>query len=201
LPYWIGGSYGDAGGLERAEAVGAHGIQVGTLFAFSDESGLDADYKRRVIENSRAGKVSVFTDPVGSPTGFPFKVINLPGTNALQDLYEDRKRVCDLGYLREAYETDKGQVGWRCASEPLASYERRGGDLERTKGRKCLCNGLMANIGMAQHRRKSGEDERALLTAGDHAKRFAEFLPEGVMSYSALDVIKFLKSETALIGG
>lgn len=199
LPFWIGGSYGDAGGLARAEALGAHGIQVGTLFAFSNESGLDADYRRRVIESSRAGDVSVFTDPVGSPTGFPFKVVNLPGTNALQDLYEARKRVCDLGYLREAYETDKGDVGWRCPSEPLASFERRGGALERTAGRKCLCNGLMANIGHPQLR-PSGEHERALLTAGDHAKRFAEFLPAGATSYSARDVVRFLLGETPLIG-
>ena len=151
--------------------------------------------------DSRAGDVSVFTDPVGSPTGFPFKVVDLPGTNAIPTEYKARRRVCDLGYLREAYETDKGTVGWRCASEPLASYERRGGDLERTQGRKCLCNGLMANIGMPQFRRSDGSHERALLTAGDHARRFAEFLPENVMSYSARDVVKFLTGETPLIGG
>ena len=39
LPFWLGGSYGDSFKLETAEALGAQGIQVGTAFAFCEESG------------------------------------------------------------------------------------------------------------------------------------------------------------------
>ncbi len=49
-------------------------MQVGTSFAFSKESGLAADVKQFVLRKVLDGDLSVFTDPVASPTGFPFKV-------------------------------------------------------------------------------------------------------------------------------
>jgi hypothetical protein len=48
--------------------------QVGTSFAFSKESGLAADVKQFVLRKVLDGDLSVYTDPVASPTGFPFKV-------------------------------------------------------------------------------------------------------------------------------
>ena len=38
------------------------------------------DYKRRLIAKSIAGDARVVTNPVASPTGFPFKVAKLEGT-------------------------------------------------------------------------------------------------------------------------
>ncbi len=80
LPFWLAGSYGDAARLQQALELGASGIQVGTAFAFCDESGLAAELKESVIAASRAGQLAIFTDPHASPTGFPFKVLSVPGT-------------------------------------------------------------------------------------------------------------------------
>ena len=41
LPFWLAGGHGTNEGLQEALAAGAAGIQVGTAFAFCDESGLD----------------------------------------------------------------------------------------------------------------------------------------------------------------
>jgi nitronate monooxygenase len=80
LPFWLAGSFGRPGRLSDALSLGAAGIQVGTAFAFCEESGIDPDLKARVIRLSRLGQASVFTDPVASPTGFPFKVAQVPGS-------------------------------------------------------------------------------------------------------------------------
>ena len=43
LPFWVAGGAGTVGAVAHAKASGAHGVQVGTLFAFCEESGIDAD--------------------------------------------------------------------------------------------------------------------------------------------------------------
>ena len=48
----------------------------------------------------------------------------------------------------------------------MACYVAKGGKIEDTVGRKCLCNALLANIGHAQLR-KDGTVEPALVTVGD----------------------------------
>ena len=55
--------------------------------------------------------------------------------------------MCNLGYLRTAYKRPDGRIGYRCASEPVNDWIKKGGDLQATQGRKCLCNALMANAG------------------------------------------------------
>ncbi|MEJ2218979.1 MAG: nitronate monooxygenase, partial [Gemmatimonadota bacterium] len=82
LPFWLAGGMGSPEGLAQARADGAAGIQVGTLFAYSDESGLDQCYKDRVLAKVRSGEIDVVTDDRASPTGFPFKVVQLEGSNA-----------------------------------------------------------------------------------------------------------------------
>ena len=64
LPFWLAGSYGRPGKLAEAQALGAAGIQVGTAFAFCEESGILADLKQQVIQLSCEGKARVFTDPL-----------------------------------------------------------------------------------------------------------------------------------------
>ena len=97
--------------------------------------------------------MTVRNDAAASPTGFPFKVPGLPGTLAGEDLYEAREQLCGLSYLREPVERADGSVGYRCAAEPVDAYVRKGGAIEATVGRKCLCNALMADVGLGQHRR------------------------------------------------
>ena len=102
--------------------AGAAGIQVGTAFAFCEESGLDARYKELVLKMALAGAANVFTHPVASPTGFPFKVARVEGSLSEEEDYLLRTRVCDLGYLREAYRRDDASIGHRCPSEPAAAW-------------------------------------------------------------------------------
>lgn len=191
VPFWLAGGYGNAEKLRDALSEGAAGIQVGTAFAFSEESGMRADLKARLIEQARASLGEVFTDPLASPTGFPFKVAQLDGTASSFPIYQERKRVCDLGYLREPYATETGGIGYRCAAEPVANYVAKGGKVEDTVGRKCLCNALLANIGHAQTR-KDGSVEVPLVTVGDDLNTIAQFLTPGRDSYSAVDVVRSL---------
>lgn len=194
-PFWLAGGFGNAQKLREAVEEGAAGIQVGTAFAFSEESGMRPDLKKMLLAQAVAGTGEVFTDPLASPTGFPFKVAQLNGTSSDEGVYQARKRVCDLGYLREPYATPEGSIGYRCASEPVATYVAKGGKVEDTVGRKCLCNALMANIGHAQTR-KDAAAEPALVTTGDDLNTVVQFLKPGATSYSAVDVVRQLLGES-----
>ena len=154
LPFWLAGGYGTAEKLREALAAGATGVQVGTAFAFCAESGLRDDYKQALVKKAISGEARVFTDPLASPTGFPFKAAQLEGTVSEREVYLARPRICDLGYLREAYRTAEGTIDYRCAGEPVTVYLSKGGKVENTVGRKCLCNALMANIGHPQVRER-----------------------------------------------
>ncbi|MBU2573286.1 MAG: nitronate monooxygenase, partial [Elusimicrobia bacterium] len=54
------------------------------------------------------------TDTMVSPTGFPFKVAQLPGTLADGAVYQGRRRVCDISMLQANYLTAEGELGYRC---------------------------------------------------------------------------------------
>ncbi len=188
LPFWLAGGYGTAEGLKEALAVGAAGIQTGTAFAFCTESGLASDLKEALVGQAVAGTVDIFTDPKASPTGYPFKVARLEGTVSEEGEYAARKRICDLGYLRHLYKKEDGSIGYRCPSEPVEAYVKKGGAEEETVGRKCLCNGLMSNIGLAQIQR-DGYLEKPFITTGLDLKNIGRFIKEGKKSYTAQDVI------------
>lgn len=191
LPFWLAGGTGSPGQLEAALRAGAAGVQVGTLFAYSEESGIAPEIKKQVLEQVKAGEVDVKTDLRASPTGFPFKVVQLEGTNAEAESYQERTRVCDLGYLRTAYRREDGTLGYRCPAEPVGTYVKKGGSEGDTEGRKCLCNALMADVGHPQMR-KDGP-ERPLVTSGDDLERILRFT-HGRTSYTAGEVIDYLLS-------
>lgn len=155
LPFWIGGGFATAGKLAEAKASGAVGVQIGTAFACCEESGMAPSLKKKLIALAKARAVRVFTDPFASPTGFPFKVAQVEGTLSEKKVYEERRRICDMGYLRVAYKRPDGSTGFRCASEPVESYTRKGGKEEDTEKRICLCNALMAAAGLGQIRKRA----------------------------------------------
>jgi len=194
VPFWLAGGYGNADKVKEAVEQGAAGVQVGTAFAFSEESGMRTDLKRTLLAQATAGTGKVFTDPLASPTGFPFKVAQLAGSYSDEQVAQARTRVCDLGYLREPYAIDAEKIGYRCSAEPVANYVAKGGKIEDTVGRKCLCNALMANIGHAQTR-KDGNIEPPLVTIGDDLNSAAHFLSAERESYSAAEVVRELLSK------
>jgi NAD(P)H-dependent flavin oxidoreductase YrpB (nitropropane dioxygenase family) len=186
LPFWLAGGAGSPQRLVDALAAGAAGIQVGTLFAFCNESGFADHLKRDVLDHAARGEVDVITDPRASPTGYPFKVVRWAGDESAEGM---RERKCDLGYLRLAYRREDGRVDYRCAAEPIDDYVRKGGLEADTAGRRCLCNALTANIGQPQVRAHSFEPP--LLTSGDDLLSIAAFLG-GRTTYSADEVIDYL---------
>jgi hypothetical protein len=117
--------------------------------------------------------------------------VDLPGTLSDPGVYRRRERVCDLGYLRQAYEREDGSIGWRCPAEPVADYVQKGGDAADTEGRRCLCNALLANVGMAQTL-GNGAREPMLITSGDDAATVSRFLTGDGSGYSAADVVDYL---------
>jgi nitronate monooxygenase len=194
LPFWLAGGYGSREQLLEAQALGAAGVQVGTAFAFCEESGLNRSLKMKILDALSRGGATVKTDPLASPTGFPFKVVDVEGTIGEVETGNQRKRICDLGYLREPYRKENGNVGYRCPSEPVDDYVKKGGKIEDTVGRRCLCNGLVATMGLGQER-KDGSVELPLVTAGDDLKYVLRFLPKGQMLYKAVDVLRVLLGE------
>jgi nitronate monooxygenase len=188
----MAGSFATPARLAEALQAGAAGIQVGTAFAFCDESGVEASLKSRVLRSvASAGGLDVFTDPLASPTGFPFKVAQLDGTLSSPEIYAERERVCDLGYLRRPYLKAPGKIAFRCPGEPVDHFVNKGGELAETVGRKCICNGLLATIGLGQIHH-AGYHEPALLTTGDDVAGLSRFIGNNRDHYSAADVIHHL---------
>ena len=196
LPFWLAGGFATPEQLANALALGAVGVQVGTLFAFSHESDLTPAIKQQVLEQSRRHEVTVFTDPLASPTGFPFKVVQTSGSLSDHDLYLQRPRICDLAYLCRPYLRPDGVVGYRCPAEPEAHYVKKGGDIADTIGRKCVCNALFGSIGLGQVQ-PSGDLELALVTAGDDVAHIARLIAPGQDSYSAMDVVRYMLAAPA----
>ena len=189
LPFWLAGGYATAEQVQQARTAGAAGVQVGTLFALCEESGLDPAIRQELLAELSVGELVVRTDPRASPTGFPFKVATLKGTMSQAEEYADRPRLCDLSYLRIPYERAPGDVGYRCPAEPVHMYVRKGGDIADIVGRKCLCNGLTAGIQLGQNRR-DGYREVPIVTLGADLEGVAQMLsdlPDGWTAVQAID--------------
>ncbi|MDO5737596.1 MAG: nitronate monooxygenase [Propionibacteriaceae bacterium] len=189
LPFWLAGGYATPEKIAEARAAGAEGVQTGTLFAMAAESGLKPSLRNRLVSQLAAGSLKVRNDPRASPTGFPFKVAELSDTLSQESNHQARERICDLGYLRAPVERPDGSIAYRCPSEPTHMYLRKGGDESDTVGRKCLCNALMANVGLGQLR-KGGYEEEAAVTLGQDlvgAQTLVEVHPEGWTARQAVD--------------
>lgn len=222
VPFWLGGSRSDPDSLEASVAVGASGVQVGTLFAFCRESGFLPELKKRFLQLVEAGRMRVFTHPGASPTGYPIKMALLEGTVAEEEEFSHRNRVCNLGLLRHIYRKDQinrndqgategssaetaataaqvsppsgpdiSSLGYRCPAEPVESFVRKGGDGSAAAQARCLCNGLLASIGLAMEY-AGGYLEKPLLVPGEYLNSLRALIRRVGYDYSAADVIRFL---------
>jgi nitronate monooxygenase len=191
VPFYLAGGYGAPEKLRDAVASGAAGVQVGTAFAFCVESGFMRVLKEGALAKAAREVSRVITDVLASPTGFPFKVLSLEGTLSEVREYLARPRVCNLGFLQALYRKADGAVGYRCPAEPEASWIAKGGEPEQTKGRKCLCNALIANLGLGLEQ-PNGYRERALVTVGAAFERVRALIRGDGEPYSAKDVIEFI---------
>lgn len=187
LPVWIAGGMGSPEGLAEAKDLGAVGVQVGTAFAMSQESGLAPHLREEMMAKLRGETLTVRNDLLASPTGFPFKVAKRDDAQ--------RPRLCDLGYLRTPYERENGKIGYRCPAEPVDEYVAKGGDIADTEGRACLCNGLMATTGLGQTR-KDGYVEPPVVTLGQDLSSCEALLAMHPDGWGASDVIDWIKGGT-----
>ncbi len=147
-----------------------------------------------MIARVEDGTAAVRTDPRASPTGFPFKVVEL------------RRHALGGGGLRGS--ASASAISASCAA-PIAattaasaiaappSRSRRSSPRAATRtqtvGRKCLCNSLLANVGLAEPQ-VHGAPEPPLLTAGDDLDALRLFLPPGEHDYGVAEVLAALHS-------
>ncbi|WP_291377641.1 nitronate monooxygenase [Demequina sp.] len=189
MPFWLAGTYGTPEGLVAAKEAGAVGVQVGTLFALSNDANFEPSIRKELVSHVADGTLRVTTDLRASPTGFPFKVAELEGSLSEPEVVEARPRLCDLGFLGVPFVKPNGKVDNRCAAEPERPFARKGGKPEDAAGRLCLCNALMANVGLGQTR-ATGYVEKPLITLGadlEGPRRLAERHPGGWTAREALE--------------
>lgn len=193
VPFFLAGGYVTPEILNKVfNDIGAAGIQVGTIFALTKESGFTEDIKLTIINKIKNNTLKIFTDSLASPTGFPFKVAQIEGTLSDKDVYNNRPRICNLRYLAEIYKNEMGDIGYRCPAEPIEDYVKKGGNIEEANGRKCLCNALLANIGYGTIY-KNGYKEPYLITLGESTTLISHLLPPAGLPL-AKDVTEKLKS-------
>ena len=193
LPFWLAGGYGTPAKVKEALEIGATGVQVGSLFALARESGIVDDLRDEVLSELNKGELEVRTEPKTSSTGFPFKVVEINGTASDSDVYEARHRQCDLGYLRSPFQRPDGGIGYRCSGEPIKTFEFKGGAVGEAENVKCLCNALMANIGLGQTRWGTYH-EPPLLTLGSDLAGAKELSALHSGCWTSAEVVDYLMS-------
>jgi nitronate monooxygenase len=132
--------------IVRFVKMGCSGVQMGTRFLATHESGAEAEYKQLIVE-STPDDIEL-ASKVGSPCGMLFRVLK-KSPFYQQALARERAPKCDKGYL-----LNKGH----CPSK----YEN-----EKTF---CICNGLLASISLNKL------NEKNLYTVGSNAHRVDRIL-------------------------
>lgn len=189
ISFWIAGSFASPEKLAEAQALGAVGIQAGSIFALSEDSGMDPKYRAEMRRIGYRGELMIRTEANASPTGFPFKVPQLSGTISEQAVYEKRVRNCSRKALQFPAMLPDGKIVFRCAAEPIDDYLRKGGRLEDTIGARCLCNGLFAAAGLGD------PNELPIFTLGDDVGFLPHLMCNEGDSYYAVDAINWLLSQ------
>ncbi len=203
-PFWLAGGYGSHEKFQVARAAGARGVQVGSAFALAEESGMNADYRAAILKALHEGvdDADLVRTTLFSPTGFAFKVVQLKGTLSEPEVYEARRRVCDIGLLQQlgvskSDEDGERRLFQRCAAAPIENYTQHRGLERNTEERRCLCNGLLACVGLGQVKEAHGDvaEEPAIVTLGDHLDGIRRLSRHGQVHYWASDVVADILGE------
>ena len=198
IRFWLAGGDGSREKLQEALAAGATGVQVGTVFALAEESGMKATYRSAILAELKKGTedAALVQTTLVSPTGFPFKVVQLSGTLADKAVYAARRRVCDLGLLQQrglskAAADGTRRLFQRCPAAPLEDFIGKRGLPLNTEGRRCLCNGLLSCVGLGQTGLNGGElvEEPAIVTLGNHLDGVRRLSRQGQTPYFVRDVL------------
>lgn len=127
-------------------AQGAAGVQMGTRFLATEESGASLEFKEALVDCG-ADAIVIAVRP-GSPCQLPFRVLKSSGM-FVEASGGSRKAKCDKGYLL--------REGKCLAKDDASSFF-------------CICNGLLCAAGID----KSGE--MPLYTVGTNASRVSKIL-------------------------
>jgi NAD(P)H-dependent flavin oxidoreductase YrpB (nitropropane dioxygenase family) len=208
-PFWLAGNFKTADGkmqqastpegLRASKIQGAKGIQVGSIFALCEDSGFVPEARHELVDQALGDGIKVVTSATASSTGYPFKVAQLEGTLSDEEVYKGRKPVCDLGFLCDSHIKD-GKVIFSCPAEPVDKHLKKGGQLADTIARLCLCNGLLATVGLGQVRinRATGEEyhEPPVFTLGDGVNEAVRGIAgdRGYPRFWAKDVLAWLRT-------
>jgi NAD(P)H-dependent flavin oxidoreductase YrpB (nitropropane dioxygenase family) len=198
LPFWLAGGYGSREKLAQALAAGATGVQAGSVFALAEESGMKSIYRNAILNGlkDRTDDPALVLTTLFSPTGFPFKVAQLDGTLADEAIFSTRRRVCDIGLLQQRGLDKPAADGTRrlfqrCPAAPVEGFLNKRGLEHNTTDRRCLCNGLLACVGLGQVAERKGErvEEPAIVTLGNHLDGVRRLSRDGQVTYWARDVV------------
>jgi NAD(P)H-dependent flavin oxidoreductase YrpB (nitropropane dioxygenase family) len=207
LPFWLAGGYGSRERLQYALDAGATGVQVGTVFALTQESGMKPAYRIAILNALKKGAddASLVHTTMFSPTGFPFKVAQLAGTVADDAVFAARRRVCDVGLLQRRGLGKPAADGTRrlfhrCRAEPISSFVNKRGLQRNTVEQRCLCNGLLACVGLGQGGEQKGElvEEPAIVTLGNDLDGVRRLSRHGQLPYWVRDVVADILGEGLL---
>ena len=136
-----GGIYSHAD-IKKYIDMGCAGVQMGTRFLATHESGAEEEYKRFIVESTEDD--IELASRVGSPCGMLFRVLK-KAPFYQQALRHERAPNCDKGYL-----LNKG----KCPSK------------EENEKTFCICNGLLSSVSM-----NNKPEEKKLYTVGAYAHR------------------------------
>jgi len=198
VPFWLAGGYGSRPKLQEALAAGANGVQTGTVFALAEESGMKPEYRSAILAAMKNGvdDADLVHTTIFSPTGFAFKVVQIEGTLSEDEVYESRRRVCDIGMLQmrgfsKPDEHGQRTLFQRCPAGPIDSYIKQRGLERNTDERRCLCNGLLSCVGLGQVKEIQGElvEEPAIVTLGNHLDGVRRLSRQGQSHYYVQDVV------------
>ncbi|KKP89102.1 MAG: 2-nitropropane dioxygenase, NPD [Berkelbacteria bacterium GW2011_GWA2_35_9] len=185
IPYWLAGGFASPEKIAYAISLGASGVQIGSIFALCNESEIDQNLKKILLRNGYNNIQTIITSDF-SPTGYPFKVAEVINTLSERCVFENDTRKCDKGYLVTYYRDQDGNINSRCPAEPLSVYLKKGGKIEDTQDKRCLCNGLLKTVG------KGDDGRHAIITLGDDLSFLKHLMNNAEDSYSVSDVIKYL---------
>jgi NAD(P)H-dependent flavin oxidoreductase YrpB (nitropropane dioxygenase family) len=198
LPFWLAGGYGSHEKLQQAIKEGAVGVQAGSIFALAEESGMKPTHRTAILNKLKKGDddAGLVLTTLFSPTGFPFKVVQLDGTLADETVYANRPRVCDIGLLQQ-YGLSKPaadgtrRIFQRCPAAPVEGFVNKRGLEHNTENRRCLCNGLLAGVGLGQVAERKGDlvEEPAIVTLGNHLDGIRRLSHHGQNPYWARDAV------------
>ncbi len=198
IPFWLAGGYGSHARLQDALSAGATGVQVGSAFALAEESGMKPEYRSAILKALRSGidDASLVKTTVHSPTGFAFKVVQLKETLSEDEVYQARRRICDIGLLQQRGLSKPDEDGirtlfQRCPAAPIEQYVGNRGIERNTEDRRCLCNGLLACVGLGQVKKQDGvwTEEPAIVTLGSRLDGVRRLSRQGQTPYHAQDVV------------